>query len=184
MGVLAPFWKVLNLSWSLLPLGPAPITLTLAAAHATEGKPPSLAVGSQRVSPCSPLPWQHCPVAQQDWSGPAGSETGCQQSMERWEEGEDQKAQVSGPLSGFHVSGRVLVSHLGFWACDLLCVVLWQELGCSFQSSSLSLPGPCFTPPPQAAHYKMPVSLQVQSGRSASGSVPCAAHTTLADPAA
>lgn len=54
MGVLAPFWKVLNLSWSLLPLGPAPITLTLAAAHATEGKPPSLAVGSQRVSPCSP----------------------------------------------------------------------------------------------------------------------------------
>lgn len=104
--------------------------------------------------------------------------------MERWEEGEDQKAQVSGPLSGFHVSGRVLVSHLGFWACDLLCVVLWQELGCSFQSSSLSLPGPFFTPPPQAAHYKMPVSLQVQSGRSASGSVPCAAHTTLADPAA
>lgn len=69
--------------------------------------------------------------------------------MERWEEGEDQKAQVSGPLSGFHVSGRVLVSHLGFWACDLLCVVLWQELGCSFQSSSLSLPGPFFTPPPR-----------------------------------
>lgn len=183
MGVLAPFWKVLNLSCSLLPLRPAPITPTLAAAHATDGKPPSLAVGSQRVSPCSPLPWQHCPVAQQDWSGPAGSETGCRQSMERWEEGEDQKAQVSGPLSGFHVSGRVLVSHLGFWACDLLCVVLWQELGCSFQSSSLSLPVPCFTPL-LAAHYKMPASLQVQSGRSGSGSVPCAAHITLAAPAA
>lgn len=36
-GVPAPFWKVLNLSCSLLPLGPAPITLTLALAHATEG---------------------------------------------------------------------------------------------------------------------------------------------------
>lgn len=158
VGVPAPFWKVLNLSCSLLPLGPVPITLTLALAHATEGKPPDLAVRSPRVSPGSPPPWQHCPVAQPDWLGPVGSETCCHLSTEGWEEGEGQRAQVSGPLSGFHVSSRVLVSYRGFWA-------ITPELQ--------SVPAGPLLHPPLAAHYGMPASLH---GRSAPGtlSVPAA----------
>lgn len=81
--VPAPFWKVLNLSCLLLLLGPDPITLILAPAHATEGRPPNLPVGSrsQSLIPTALARW-----LSRNWSGPVGSETYFQQSREGWEE--------------------------------------------------------------------------------------------------
>lgn len=55
---------------------------------------------------------------------------------------------MSGPLSGFHVCGRVPVSYRGFWA-------ITPELQ--------SVPAGPLLHPPLAAHYKMPASLHVRS---------------------